>query len=109
MSDANQHKLRRDLSVKLQARLGEVLERDLVIAHHVLDAHQARLLLIEAAVMMVRTVSASVATIGEEAWKVELLYDTTVAAIVEEVARSRSSALSRIAAELGDRKRASTA
>lgn len=101
--DETQRVLRQDLSRKLQLSLGAVLERDLNIAHHVLDAHQCGLLLIEAAVMVVRTVGASVATVGEQTGKVDILYDATIDSVIMEVRASRNSAIRRITAELARR------
>ena len=53
--------------------------------------------------MVVRTVGASVATVGEATGKVDVLYEATIDAIIQEVRSSRDSAVTRTTAELARR------
>lgn len=103
MSPEAKRQMRRDLSMKLQADLGDVLKRNVGVLHHVLDSVECGETLIEAAVMVVRTVGGSVATMGQNADTVEALYSATIDAIIESVTRSRTEALVRINLELSKR------
>ena len=96
----------RDLSRDLQTRLADVLGRQANIASAVLPFPEVSFLMIEAAVMMVRTVGGTIANSLADTEEVAAVYEVTVKAIIEQVEQGRADAIEKIAAEINKRRAA---
>ncbi len=93
------HEIARDLSHKLQRDLGALLQRQINIASAVLEPADVSVVMLEAGVMMVRTVAATIAGMATDDAALEQLFDHTVTEISRAVASSRADSLDRARAQ----------
>lgn len=91
----------RDLSKKLQLQLAEVLDRELHLFQYALSAEEIGIVAMEAAVMMVRTTAATIASFATNPGDMATLYRATTSGIIDMVGRGEADGIARtqVAAE----------
>jgi hypothetical protein len=85
----------RDLSKKLQQQLAVVLDRELHLFQHVLGAEEIGVVAMEAAVMMVRTAAATIASFATDPADMATLYRATTSGIIDMVGRGEADGIAR--------------
>lgn len=93
----------RDCSAKLQAKLAEVLERELQLFAHVLDPLEISEIMFEAAVMVVRTTAATLAGYATKPEDVETIFRSVTVGIQASVESGEADGIARTKAQLAAR------
>lgn len=94
----------RDISRDIQRRVGEVVERQLEIARHVLEPSELAIVLIQLAVSVNLTAAATIAAMAEDPGGAGEAFDMMLASIATFAKSDRERALAAAIDRVGSRK-----
>lgn len=90
----------RDLALKLDTRLGEVLHQELKLAQQVLEPAEISIVLLNGAQMVARSVCATIGSLAPVEGQGDL-YDLTLKLLIEQIGRGREKAVALMATQAG--------